>query len=243
MTTITPDTKLADIIVARPVLASTMEKLGLDYCCGGQRSISEAAAALGLDPHTTIEILEAIPESMNADETTSVHDDWTGMSLTEMVDRLEVTHHAYLKEALPRLTELSSKVAEVHGDNHHELIDVDRLTKAIRADLEPHMMKEEQILFPMVRQLDEATSAPDFHCGTLRNPISVMMMEHDQVGDLLQKIRTATSAYSLPDDACASYRALYEGLAELESDTHMHVHRENNIVFPAVIQAEASQRS
>jgi len=235
MTTITPETKLADIIVARPVLAITMEKLGLDYCCGGQRSISDAATELGLDPSTTIEILDAIPD------TASAADDWTGMSLTEMVDQLEATHHAYLKEALPRLTELSAKVAEVHGNNHTELLDVDHLTKSIRADLEPHMMKEERILFPMVRQLDEAANSPEFHCGTLRNPISVMMMEHDRVGELLEQIRSATSSYSLPDDACASYRALYEGLAELESDTHMHVHRENNIVFPAVIAAEAAR--
>jgi len=235
MTTITPETRLADIIVERPVLASTMERLGLDYCCGGQRSISEAAAEAGLDPHTTVEILKAIPE-----ESADTLDDWTSLSLTEMVDRLEVTHHAFLKEALPRLTELSTKVAGVHGDNHPELIEVDQLAKAIRTDLEPHMMKEERVLFPMVRQLDSANGPLEFHCGTLRNPISMMMMEHDRVGELLGQIRAATSAYSLPDDACASYRALYEGLAELESDTHMHVHRENNIVFPAVVRAETA---
>ncbi len=235
MTTITPETKLADIIVERPVLASTMERLGLDYCCGGQRSISEAATEVGLDPHTTIEILKAIPE-----EAANTPDDWTGLSLTEMVDRLEVTHHAFLREALPRLTELSTKVAGVHGENHPELIEVDQLTKAIRADLEPHMMKEERVLFPMVRQLDSADGPVEFHCGTLRNPISMMMMEHDRVGELLEQIRSVSSAYSLPDDACASYRALYEGLAELESDTHMHVHRENNIVFPAVLRAETA---
>jgi len=235
MTTITPETRLADIIVERPVLASTMERLGLDYCCGGQRSISEAATEAGLDPHTTVEILKAIPE-----ESADTPDDWTSLSLTEMVDRLEVTHHAFLKEALPRLTELSTKVAGVHGDNHPELIEVDQLAKAIRTDLEPHMMKEERVLFPMVRQLDSADGPLEFHCGTLRNPISMMMMEHDRVGELLGQIRAATSAYSLPDDACASFRALYEGLAELESDTHMHVHRENNIVFPAVVRAETS---
>jgi len=235
MTMITPETKLADIVVARPVLAGTMEKLGLDYCCGGQRSISEAATELGLDPHTTIKILDATPTSVSTD------DNWTGMSLTEMVDRLEITHHAYLKEAMPRLTELSTKVAEVHRHNHPELADIERLTKAFRADLEPHMMKEERVLFPMVRQLDEATDTPQFHCGTLRNPISMMMLEHNQVGDLLEQLRIATSSYSLPDDACASYKALYEGLADLESDTHMHVHLENNILFPAVIEAESAE--
>jgi len=235
MTTITPETKLADIVVDRPSLAATMERLGLDYCCGGQRSISDAVTERGLDLRTTIEILEAIPEVAATGE------DWTGLGLAEMVDRLLVTHHAYLKEALPRLTELSAKVAGVHGSNHPELVEVDRLTREIRADLEPHMQKEELILFPMVRQLAEAEGAPDFHCGTLRNPISVMMMEHEQVGELLERIRTATSAYALPDDACASYRALYEGLAELESDTHMHVHKENNILFPAVVAAEAAR--
>jgi len=236
MTRITPETRLADIVLDRPSLAPTMEKLGLDYCCGGQQSISDAAAERGLDLQTTIEILQAIPESVSTGE------DWTNLSLTEMVDRLEATHHAYLKEALPRLTELSAKVAEVHGDGHPELAEVDRLTRAIRIDLEPHMHKEEVILFPMVRQLDGSDAAPEFHCGTLSSPISVMMMEHDQVGLLLEQIRTATSAFALPDDACASFRALYEGLMELESDTHMHVHRENNIVFPAVVAAEAALR-
>ena len=234
MNTITPETTLADIIVEKPSLAATMEAMGLDYCCGGQQSISDAVAERGLDLHTTIEILQAIPESSSGGE------NWAGLGLTQMVDRLEATHHAYLKEALPRLTELSAKVAEVHRDNHPELVEVDRLTRATRADLEPHMQKEEMILFPMVRQLDGADAAPEFHCGTLRSPISVMMMEHDRVGELLEQIRTAASDFALPDDACASFRALYEGLIELESDTHMHVHRENNILFPMAIKAEAA---
>jgi regulator of cell morphogenesis and NO signaling len=133
---------------------------------------------------------------------------------------------------------LAAKVESVHGDRHPELHEVRRLVEAIRADLEPHLRKEEQVLFPMVRELAAATSAPSFHCGSLRNPITVMGIEHDRAGDLLAELRAATRHYRTPEDGCASYRALYAGLAELEADTHLHVHKENNVLFPAALAAE-----
>ncbi|MEO8697420.1 MAG: hemerythrin domain-containing protein [Acidimicrobiales bacterium] len=148
------------------------------------------------------------------------------------------THHAYLHDALPRLVALADKVASVHRANHPELKNVAGLVQEIRADLEPHLLKEERVLFPMIRELAAATAAPAFHCGSLSNPIRVMMSEHDTVGELLARLRNSTNGYRVPDDGCASYQALYRGLAELEADTHLHIHKENNVLFPAVFASE-----
>ncbi|MGZ4706043.1 MAG: hemerythrin domain-containing protein, partial [Acidimicrobiales bacterium] len=165
---------------------------------------------------------------------------WATFGPAELVDHLEATHHAYLHEELPRLTALSEKVAQVHGGRHPELLEVLRLCRELRDDLEPHLAKEERVLFPMIRELAVADGTrPDLHCGSVANPISVMMVEHDRAGDLLVALREVTDDHTVPDDACASYTALYLGLEQLEADTHLHVHKENNLLFPAVIALEA----
>lgn len=230
METIDPDRTLADLVLARPGLATRFDELGLDYCCGGAATLADAVAAAGLDGATILADLAAVPaESSSAP---------SGADPGELVDWIEATHHAYLRDALPRLVALAEKVASVHGGNHSELTEVAALVHAIRADLEPHLLKEERVLFPMVRELAAATSAPAFHCGALANPISVMLREHDAVGEMLARLRALTAGYTVPADGCGSYHALISGLAELESDTHRHVHVENNVLFPAVLAAE-----
>jgi regulator of cell morphogenesis and NO signaling len=109
---------------------------------------------------------------------------------------------------------------------------------ALRDDLEPHLMKEERVLFPMIRELADATTAPTFHCGSVANPIRMMLLEHDRAGELLAELRDITNEFQPPEDGCASYQALYHGLAEIEADTHLHVHKENNVLFPAVLALE-----
>jgi len=230
MSTIQPDTTLAELVIVRPELAPRLDALGLDYCCGGQRRLADALAAAGLDFTDITTELEATPQAPE------LAADWEGID--GLVDHLEATHHAYLRDTLPRLVALADKVAGVRGANHPELIAVAGMVHAIRADLEPHLLKEEQVLFPMIRQLAAADAAPAFHCGSLSNPIRVMLSEHDTVGESLADLRACTDAYRVPDDGCASYRALYTGLAELEADTHLHVHKENNLLFPAVLEAE-----
>ena len=231
MAAIDPTTTLAALVIERPELAATLESLGLDYCCGGKQTLTAAMSAADLDHDPTLELIAATPAIENQHE-------WAGID--GLVDHLETTHHVYLRQALPRLTALADKVAGVHGERHPELNDVAVLVHELRADLEPHLMKEEQVLFPMIRELAGATTAPSFHCGTLTNPIGVMLAEHDRVGELLSQLRRKTDSYEVPDDGCASYQALYRGLAELESDTHLHVHEENNLLFPAVVEAERS---
>lgn len=181
-----------------------------------------------IDANDTLASAGVAPESV----------DWAAMTPAALVDHLESTHHAYLRDALRRLGALVDKVAAVHGERHPELGGVRSVFAELRADLEPHLVKEEQILFPMIRELAAATAAPTFHCGSLANPIRVMLGEHDTAGDLLARLRTLTGGYAVPDDGCASYRALYGGLAELEADTHLHVHKENNVLFPAVLATE-----
>lgn len=232
MNRIDADTPLAELVTNRPELAQLLGKLGLDFCCGGARSIAVACkeAALNLD-EVLNELVSAAPNESP--------DDWSSLGPSELVDHLEAVHHAYLKETLPWLATLAAKVIGVHGDNHPELRQVGVTFAELQSDLGPHLMKEEQILFPMIRQLYSSEQSPAFHCGSLGNPISVMMSEHDRVGDLLVRLKDQTNGYVPPADACGSYRALYEGLAQLEADTHLHVHKENNVLFAAVVAKEA----
>ncbi len=232
MSAITPGTTLADIVTAHPDLARELEQRSLDYCCGGQKTLDAACAEAGLDAGAVAAEL--------AEVTTASPEPWADMDAAELVDHLERTHHDYLKAELPRLGALADKVAGVHGANHPELVDVRDTVVALRADLEPHMAKEEQVLFPMIRELAAADVAPSFHCGSLQNPISVMLREHDSQAVLLARLRDLTGGFATPADGCASYQALYDGLAQMEEDTHRHVHKENNRLFPMVAELERS---
>ena len=236
--TIDPNIKLADLVTERPWAAPILERHRLDYCCGGHRRLKDAARTARCNVESVIEEIESTPSPVNAPET-----DVSGMSMTSLIDHLEATHHEYLRDALVRLDQLAEKVRDVHSANHPELSRVRELVRALRAELEPHLAKEEQILFPMIRELEVSASLPTFHCGSLGNPISVMMSEHESTGELLEQVRTFNGEFQVPSDACASYRALYEGLSDLEADTHMHIHKENNLLFPSVVRAEQALAS
>ncbi|HEX7096835.1 MAG TPA: iron-sulfur cluster repair di-iron protein [Acidimicrobiales bacterium] len=229
--TVTADRTLGEIVTADPASARVLERFGLDYCCGGSRTLADSCASKGVDLADVMAALDAL-------EPPPAPPDWATMSPAELVDHLEATHHRYLHEELPRLAALAEKVHTVHGERHPELTDVRATFDELRADLEPHLMKEERVLFPMIRELAVATSPPQFHCGSLRNPISVMLREHETTGELLERLREITNGYQVPADGCASYRALYDGLAQLEDDTHLHVHKESNVLFPAVLERE-----
>ena len=232
MSDITTTSSLAEIIEALPGSRRTFESLGLDYCCGGQRSLDDACADLALDPSAIVEELHRAAEEPAPD--------WASMAPATLVDHLEAVHHAYLHTEMERLTALAEKVASVHGERHPELADVERTYAELRADLEPHLLKEERILFPAIRQLAAGEPPTAVPGGSVHAPISVMLRDHDRAGDLLAELRRLTDGYQPPADGCASYRALYEGLAELEADTHLHVHKENNVLFPAVLALEGT---
>lgn len=234
--TIDANTTLGEMVTQRPAVATVLERLQLDYCCGGSRQLAEAAATAGVDVGEILAELAALEDASDGEG-----DEWTSCGILEMVEHLEATHHRWLRAALERLDALAGKVEGVHASRHRELSEVRALVVELRMDLEPHMMKEERVLFPIIRQLATTSSRlPTFHCGSVRNPIGVMLFEHERTGELLARLRAVTGGYEVPADACESYRSLYRGLAELEADTHLHIHKENNVLFPAVVAVETN---
>lgn len=217
---------LGELVTAHPSLAGDLERRGLDYCCGGGRTVAEACASQGLDVGAVIAELV-----VRADHRPAA---WTSMDAAQLVDHIEATHHRYLWRELPRFTALLDKVRSVHAARHPELDTVASCFDALRAELEPHLLNEERVLFPMIRELVATETMCESRREWLRHPISVMMREHDAAGALLAGLRELTDGYTPPADGCASYELLYRGLAELESDTHLHVHKENNVLFPMV---------
>lgn len=217
---------LAEIVAANPAAARVFEKVGLDYCCHGRVSVEDACRRAGVDPASIEAQLEALPDDGEAD--------WVHLSARALADHIVATHHAYLDEELPLLEALAIKVASVHGTRHPELNELARLVTALRNDLEPHMRKEERVLFPAIHAL--AGGAREFQFGILANPIRMMEAEHEQAGSLLLAIRTLARGFVVPDDACASFHSLYQRLEALELDTHLHIHKENYALFPAALE-------
>lgn len=229
-------TPVGDWVTHHPQTARVLEELQIDYCCGGDKSLANVCEKQGLDANVvTSRLNDAIAQ--NADST---QPDWTKASPSELCDHIVTTHHAFLREELPRLTQLVEKVARVHGSNHPELDDVRVVYVELRAELESHMMKEEQVLFPAIQQLEQAASAPRFPFGTVASPIRMMEHEHDHAGDALRRIRELTANFTPPDDACNTYRVMLDGLQNLEADLHQHIHKENNILFPMAQRLESA---
>lgn len=223
---IDPSMTLGEIVTLRPSLAVELERRGLDYCCHGGRTLTEAAGEAGLHAQTV------------ADELSVAHVDepaapWASLGPVELVDHIETVHHRYLWDELPRISALVDKITSVHGDRHPELAQVQRLYDELRTDLEPHLTQEEQELFPLIRRFDRANGPSDPDRRVIATQIDFLAGEHETVGGLLDELRIVTSGYTVPADGCASYTACYRALTQLEADTHLHVHKENNVLFPA----------
>jgi regulator of cell morphogenesis and NO signaling len=221
---------LSDLVADNPLRASVFERFQLDYCCHGGTRLADACAERDLDPDAVVAELVSLQPAPSVT--------WSSLPPAELADHIESTHHAYLHDEMPRLSALAAKVAATHSKRHPELEAIQSAYEELRADFEPHLMKEERVLFPMIRELAEATEAPEFHCGSVRNPIGVMLAEHDRAGELIATLRALTDDYRPPSDACASYRVFFGALARLEADTHLHIHKENNVLFPAVVRLE-----
>lgn len=219
---------LADLVAERPSRAAVLDRLGVDYCCHGHRPLAEACSDAGLDVMAVARELDDVPDG--------VREPWEEMEPADLAAHIVATHHIYLREELPAITPLAEKVASVHGDRHPELARVRDLVVALWAELEPHLDKEERVLFPAIDRI--AAGDTDLPFGTVANPIRVMMLEHEQAGELLAQLRAETSGFMVPQDGCASYRSLYDRLSAVELDTHLHIHKENNVLFPAVVALE-----
>jgi regulator of cell morphogenesis and NO signaling len=234
---ITHETPVGALVAERLGRAQVFDRLGIDYCCHGAASLGEACSERSLDLGRVIaEIAES--DKRAADEGGSI--DYAAMSASELAEDIVRTHHAFLRRELPRLSDLADKVLAVHGAGHPELSALRDTLAGLRQELESHMFKEERVLFPLIGQLEAARAPFPIHCGTVENPIRVMEHEHDTAGLALRRIRELTGDHTAPADACTSFKALYEGLAGLESDLHRHIHKENNILFPRAAALEAA---
>lgn len=220
------DVTLAELATANPARTRVLDRFGLDWCCGGARTLAAACAEQGAD-------LDAVRDALAAADAEAPPErpDWADLDPVALTEHLRATHHAYLDAELPALGTLAAKVLDAHGARHPELARVAGLLSALRAELEPHLRKEELVLFPAIAALDDGDMDPSM---LVTGPIARMRIEHDTAGELLAELRAATRDYQVPDDACPSYRSLYERLEALEADTHLHVHKENNVLFPAI---------
>lgn len=238
MTQVDLNSSVGNWVAAHPQTSRIFEALRIEFCCGGGKSLEQACWDRGLDPNQVMQQLEqAITE--NAEST----ENWLDAPLTELCDHIEQTHHAYLKDELPRLMKMVAKVVEAHGESHPELATVQEVFASLRSELEPHMFKEERVLFPAIRQLEQSADDPSFPFGTVANPIRMMEQEHDNAGYALSRLHTLTRDYQVPEDACNTYRAMLAGLRHLERDMHRHVHKENSILFPRAIELEGARIS
>jgi regulator of cell morphogenesis and NO signaling len=237
---------VGQLVTERPARARVFESFGIDYCCGGKKPLSQACGERGLDARMVLGVLAAFDQQPAPGER-----DWSKAGLAELADHVEATHHAYLKQELPRLAFLTARVATRHGDRRPELVEIHEIFLRFQAELESHMAKEERVLFPLCRALDAAAAGaqpshaqpsqaqlPASHCASVKTPIAVMVREHEDAGEALARFRELTDDFTPPADACNTWHAMYDALQQLERDMHEHVHQENNILFPRAIQAE-----
>jgi regulator of cell morphogenesis and NO signaling len=224
-----------------PGATRVFEKMGIDYCCGGGRSFQEACDAAGV---STEEVAQSLDQSLEFNAAVDESPDWLTEPLSKLTSYIVGKHHVFTRDELARLDALLSKVCAVHGQNHAELFRIQSLFQELNRDLIPHMQKEEMILFPYIEQMEEAASAGDPSpvplFGTVQNPIRMMMMEHDRAGEILKRIRELSGRFAVPGDACISYDTLYKALDALEQDLHLHIHLENNILFPRAVAVEGA---
>jgi len=232
------ETKIKDLALSHSTARHILEDAGLDYCCGGGKSLQEACLHADVPAE---QILKRLSE--NSAVVGPNDDNWTSASLVDLTRHIRESHHRYVRGAIARVRDLLDKVAAKHGENHREIVKIRRLFIEVGKEMVMHMQKEEQILFPYIDALDRANRShasvePPFF-QTVKNPIHAMMKEHDAAGELLRQIRNASSEYTVPADACTSFKALYQDLKEFEADLHQHVHLENNILFPRAVELEA----
>ncbi|MGE3818862.1 MAG: iron-sulfur cluster repair di-iron protein [Isosphaeraceae bacterium] len=235
---ISPELSVGALVAERIGRARVFERLGIDYCCRGATSLGSACAARSLDVDQVLaELAESDVSDLSEDEDRI---DWNATSVPGLVDHIVATHHVFLRRELPRLARLIETVVDAHGSRHPELTELREMFAGLQAELESHMVKEEQVLFPLAKRLAAADAPFPIHCGTVDNPIRVMEHEHEAVGEVLDRLRILTGDYQPPADGCPTFQALYEGLARLEADLHRHIHKENNVLFPKTAALEAA---
>lgn len=214
------DRTLGELVAEEGARARVLEQYGIDYCCHGDRTLRAACDETDLDTEQIAAELQAVQPAP-----ATVVD---GGPLA-LLEHIVATHHTYLDAELPAVESLAAKVRDVHGEHHPELAQVAELVAALHAELEPHLRREEQVVFPAIARLVLGGIGVDVGAD-----IAELMSEHEHAGEVLRELRSATGSYAVPADGCASYRSLYERLEAIEKDTFRHIHLENNVLFPAV---------
>ncbi|MDN3492267.1 iron-sulfur cluster repair di-iron protein [Winogradskyella bathintestinalis] len=218
--------------------AAIFSKYKIDFCCNGNRSVFEACDKKGIDPNQVLDELDTLIQTK-----TDQSIDYNAWPIDLLAEYIEKKHHRYVEEKIPVLRQFLEKLCRVHGERHPELFKINELFTASAGELASHMKKEELILFPFVKKMVEAklengvVQSPQF--GTVENPIAMMKHEHDTEGERFRQIAELTNNYNPPADACNTYKVTFAMLDEFEKDLHLHIHLENNILFPKAIKLEA----
>lgn len=229
---------VAELVASDFRTANVFKKHGIDFCCGGKRTLAEVCEKNQVDLDSLQDDLQTIGSS----PAETPHLDFNQWEMDFLSDYIVNVHHKYVRDNIPPLLEYIQKVARVHGETNPEVIQIARLFEDLAAELHQHMAKEEQILFPYIRQLthsrktSQAVEPTPF--GSVENPITMMEHEHDVAGKFMKEIRRLSGDFNFPENACNTYRVSYLKLNEFEDDLHRHIHLENNILFPKAIEAE-----
>jgi len=236
MSAITAAMSLGEIATLVPEATRIFEDFGIDYCCGGKKSLEDACAGSEISAQDVLHLLQV---SRHAQEGTGQLRNWNDQSLASLITHIKNTHHKYTREEIARISPMLRKVLAVHGANHPELRRICNEFEALASEILDHMVDEEIVLFPYIVRMEESGTAlePTESSGfrSLREPVATMVFQHDSAGDQLRAIRQASNGYRAPEDACMTYRAVFKALADLEADLHWHIHLENNILFPRAI--------
>jgi len=239
-TLLDPAKTVRELAIGIPNATRIFEKMKIDYCCGGNKSLEEACATAGVE---VAELERLFAQATESDAPLNGLLDLQNLTVTDLIGHILAKHHVYTKEEMARLQPLIQKVIGSHGEKHPELRHIGELFQRLCADLTPHMYKEENVLFPYIEELEASLlqnrPVPFAPFGTINNPIRMMMMEHDTAGDLLRELRALSSDYAVPADGCISYQTLYHALEAFEKDLHQHIHLENNILFPRAVEMES----
>jgi regulator of cell morphogenesis and NO signaling len=230
---VTPETQVAEIASHNPATIRVFQRYGIDFCCGGKRPLRAVCEEKQMTFGELQRALDAV-EAPPAEEVPAT------APLPELIRRIVETYHADLREELPRLGQMVEKVLNVHGARHPEIAPLAVTYRALRAELEMHMLKEEKVLFPYIEKLESLAAAgqPLAAHPFIDAPIGMMEHEHDDAAQALARMRELTVGYTPPADACNTFRGLYHGLAELEKALHEHIHLENNVLFPRAARLE-----
>ncbi|HEY6341901.1 MAG TPA: iron-sulfur cluster repair di-iron protein [Bryobacteraceae bacterium] len=232
---------VSEIAVENPAAVRVFDKFGIDYCCGGKRSLQEACENANAPIDRVVQALR----ELQANNMRHEERQWTTSALAELTAHIVDRHHRYIRDEVPRIEGLLQKVVDRHGKAHPELMRIQETFRALSGELLAHMMKEERILFPFLEEMETGArverAAPLPCFASIELPISRMLADHNDAGVLTARMRELSGGYRAPEESCPSYRGLYQALEEFERDLHQHIHLENNILFPRAVEMERTQ--